>query len=121
MCGNIVPLYYRGILDVAGKGKPKTGGRQKGSVNKSTALLKDAILLAAERAGDKEGMVGYLTTLAKEHPAAFTTLLGKMLTIQAAMVSPEDDEPIAINIHFSEPPSRSGLTPQPQTNRIGVP
>ena len=59
---------------MAGKGKPKTGGRKKGSVNKSTALLKDAILHAAERAGDKDGMVGYLTTLAKEHPAMLERL-----------------------------------------------
>ncbi len=109
----IIRVYKTALLqrylDVAGKGKPKTGGRKKGSVNKTTALLKDAILLAAERAGNKEGMVGYLTILAKEHPAAFTTLLGKMLTIQAAMGSAEDDEPIAVNVHFT--PLRSGSTP----------
>jgi len=29
---------------MAGKGKPKTGGRQKGSPNKTTATLKEMIL-----------------------------------------------------------------------------
>ena len=43
---------------MAGRGNPKTGGRRKGVVNKTTALLKDAVLQAAEAAGDKEGMVG---------------------------------------------------------------
>ena len=43
---------------MAGKGNPKTGGRKRGITNKTTALLKDAVLQAAEAAGDKEGMVG---------------------------------------------------------------
>ena len=45
---------------MAGIGNPKTGGRKRGVPNKTTALLKDAVLQAAEAAGDKEGMVGYL-------------------------------------------------------------
>ena len=75
---------------MAGKGQPKTGGRQKGSVNKTTALLKDAVLQAAEQAGDKEGMVGYLTTQAIENPAAFMTLLGKILPLQRATGDDDD-------------------------------
>jgi hypothetical protein len=60
----------------------KTGGRQKGTPNKTTALLKDAILIAADRAGDREGLVGYLTFQAKTNPAPFMTLLGKVLPTQ---------------------------------------
>lgn len=60
-------------------GTPKTGGRQKGTPNKTTALLKDAILQAANNAGGPEGLVGYLTDQAKESPAAFLSLLGKVL------------------------------------------
>lgn len=33
------------------KGTPKTGGRQKGTPNKTTTQLKEAILTAAELAG----------------------------------------------------------------------
>lgn len=64
------------------KGSPKTGGRQKGTPNKTTALLKDAILQAAERAGDKDGMIGYLERQAVENPGPFMSLLGKVLPMQ---------------------------------------
>lgn len=64
----------------------KTGGRQKGTPNKTTALLKDAIMKAAESAGEdmagKGGVVGYCTFLAKSEPKAFAQLLGKVLPMQ---------------------------------------
>lgn len=70
--------------------KPKVGkntgnagkGRPKGSPNKTTALLKDAILKAAEQAGGKDGMVGYLTQQAIANPQSFLPLLGKVLPMQ---------------------------------------
>ncbi len=61
----------------------KTGGRQKGTPNKINALLKDSILMAAE-AAHPEGTVGYLTQQANDNPAAFMTLLGKVLPTQIA-------------------------------------
>lgn len=63
-------------------GTPKTGGRKKGTPNKTTALLKDAILQAATLAGGPEGLVGYLTTQAIENPGPFMSLLGKVLPMQ---------------------------------------
>ena len=60
-------------------------GRPKGSPNRTTALLKDAILKAAEQAGNKlgkEGLVSYLEAQATESPAAFLSLLGKVLPMQ---------------------------------------
>jgi hypothetical protein len=66
------------------KGLPKTGGRKKGTPNKNTALLKDAILEAATLAGDKDGLVGYLKTQAKDNPGPFMALLGKVLPLQIA-------------------------------------
>lgn len=48
------------------------GGRPKGTPNKTTALLKDAIIKAAEAAGSdgkgKGKLIGYCTFLAKEDP-----------------------------------------------------
>lgn len=64
------------------KGLPKTGGRKKGTPNKRTALLKDAILEAAQNAGGEAGIVGYLTMQAIENPGPFMTLLGKVLPTQ---------------------------------------
>jgi len=64
------------------KGCKKTGGRKKGTPNKTTALLKDAILEAAQRAGSKAGIVGYLEVQARLNPPAFMTLLGKVLPLQ---------------------------------------
>lgn len=59
----------------AGKGRPK------GAVNKTTALLKDAILIAAQKAGggDADGLVNYLEVQARENPGPFMSLLGKVL------------------------------------------
>ena len=67
---------------MAGPSQPKTGGRQKGTPNKVTAQLKDAILLAAENAGGEQGLVGYLTDVAEKQPAIFLPLLVKILPIQ---------------------------------------
>jgi hypothetical protein len=67
---------------------PKTGldrsktGRAKGTPNKTTALLKDAVLKAADKAGGKGGLIGYLTAQATENPGPFMALLGKVLPLQ---------------------------------------
>lgn len=62
----------------AGKGRPK------GSRNKTTALLKDAILQAATQAGGKDGLIGYLQLQAEANPGPFMSLLGKVLPMQVA-------------------------------------
>lgn len=64
-----------------GKGKPGPG-RPKGVPNRTTALLKDAILQAAEEAGGHGGMVGYLKIQAATNPQSFLPLLGKVLPMQ---------------------------------------
>lgn len=80
-------------LTNAGKGRPK------GAVNKTTALLKDAILRAAEKAGNKvgdEGLVSYLEDQAEKNPGPFMSLLGKVLPMQLAN---DDGGPLQVIIN----------------------
>jgi hypothetical protein len=63
----------------------RRGGRQKGTPNKVTGQLKDMILGALENAGG----VKYLETQANENPAAFMTLVGKVLPLQVGLDAPE--------------------------------
>jgi hypothetical protein len=70
-----------------GKRPPNAGkGRPKGSANKTTAALKDAILKAAEAVGEdgkgKLGLEGYLRMVAQADVKAFSGLLGKVLPLQ---------------------------------------
>jgi hypothetical protein len=53
----------------------KTGGREKGTPNKTTKALKDMILGALSEAGGQQ----YLARMAEEQPSAFLMLLGKVL------------------------------------------
>jgi len=80
----------------------RRGGRQKGTPNKSTALLKDAILLAAQKAGGDTdtGLVDYLTVQASENPGPFMSLLGKVLPMQFAG---DPDAPISISVSWLKP------------------
>jgi hypothetical protein len=66
--------------------RKKTGGRSKGTPNKTTATLKEAILAAAELTGmdgkGKDGLTGYLCHVASTDVKAFAGLLGKVLPMQ---------------------------------------
>jgi hypothetical protein len=78
----------------------KTGGRQRGTPNRTTALLKDAILGAAAAAGSDQlgagGIQGYCEFLAKDEPKAFAQLLGKVLPMQ--VTGPDGEGPAIIQI-----------------------
>lgn len=80
------PMSDSKQVAASGKRKPPAAGkgRPKGSVNKTTALLKDAILQAAQQAGGEGGLVGYLELQAIENPGPFMSLLGKVLPTQHA-------------------------------------
>ena len=86
---------------MAGPGRLKTGGRKAGTPNKTTALLKDAILQAAEKAGGKEGLVGYLKVQAEKNSAPFLALLGKVLPMQ---ITNADGEKLSIQVTLVKPP-----------------
>jgi len=53
----------------------KTGGRQKGTPNKWTQAVREAIINAFERAGGE----AYLIRVAKKDPRTFCGLLGRVL------------------------------------------
>jgi hypothetical protein len=70
------------------KGTPKTGGgSRKGIPNKTTRDLKEMILGALQAAGGQR----YLVQQAAKNPAAFLTLVGKILPLQ---VTGKDGGPI---------------------------
>jgi len=75
-------------------------GRPKGLPNKTTAMLKEAILLAADRA-HPEGLVGYLQAQASASPTAFLSLLGKVLPLQ--LHGAAADGSITINVMTGVP------------------
>jgi hypothetical protein len=57
------------------KGRPKTGGRQKGSMGKSAVELRRMIRIALKDVGGVE----YLKQQAEDNPVAFMTLIGKII------------------------------------------
>ena len=75
---------------MAGKGQPKTGGRQKGSVNKLTADVKAMVLEALDTAGG----VDYLVAQSRDNPNAFMTLVGKVLPLTLAG---DKDNPVNVS------------------------
>ena len=79
---------------------PVSPGRPKGVPNKINALLKDAIIQAAEAAGGEQGMVGYLTSQATQNPGPFLSLLGKVLPMQ---VAGDPDQPVKIVFEWAKP------------------
>jgi hypothetical protein len=82
--------------NLIGKGQPGPG-RPAGVPNKTTALLKDAILLAAEEVGQdgkgKSGLIGYCKFLATSEPKAFASLMGRVLPTQ---VVGDADNPVGV-------------------------
>jgi hypothetical protein len=68
------------------KGMEKKGGRQAGTKNKVTVLLKEAIIQAAELEGSdrkgRGGLVGFLRRLSRRNPQVYGRLLEKLLPYQ---------------------------------------
>lgn len=63
----------------------RRGGRAKGTPNKLTRSIKQAIEIAFETVGGPD----YLAKMAVEQPAAFMTLLGKVLPTQLEHSNPD--------------------------------
>lgn len=82
----------------APKGHARWGGRKKGAPNKLNADVKGMILTALNGAGG----AAYLQRQAEENPAAFMTLVGKVLPMQ---VTGENGGPVrtSLEIRFVGP------------------
>ena len=63
----------------------RRGGRKKGTPNKLTVTIKQAI----EAAFAEVGGVDYLALMAKQQPVAFMTLLGKVIPTQLEHSNPD--------------------------------
>lgn len=74
------PAVKQTVGNQIGKGMAGPG-RPKGVPNKTTQLLKDAILKAATDAGEGD-MAAYLAEQAVANPGPFMALLGKVLPMQ---------------------------------------
>lgn len=85
--------------DVFADGHKKAGGRHKGVPNKTTRILKEAVLLAAEASGEdgkgKGGLLGYLKRIAAREPKSFVTLLAKILPLQ---IAGDADRPVVLTL-----------------------
>jgi hypothetical protein len=75
------------LVTSTGRRKPPAAGmgRPKGSKNKLSSTIKDAI----EKAFDKAGGVEYLVEMARAQPAAFMGLLAKVLPTQLEHSNPD--------------------------------
>jgi hypothetical protein len=75
-----------------GGSKPgeRRGGRKKGTPNKITTDVKDAVLSAFNAAGGKQ----YLLSVAKADPRTFCTLLGKIIPATVGVGGPDGEGPV---------------------------
>ena len=74
------------------KGRKKTGGRKTGTPNKTTTVLREVVLAAAEAAGNKvggNGDVGYMTWVALNYPPSFLPLYIKAKPQQVEPEKPD--------------------------------
>lgn len=78
-----MPRGHTASLKIPKKGE-RFGGRQKGTPNKVTRELKEAIILAAENSvhSKSKDLVGYVTYLADKRPDVFASLLARLLPLQ---------------------------------------
>jgi hypothetical protein len=92
------------VLTASGKRKPPAAGkgRPKGSVNKTTKSVREAIEAAFQGVGGAE----YLMQQAQQNPQAFLTLLGKIIPaqVQADLTNSDGSfKPAVIQIVAAQP------------------
>jgi hypothetical protein len=82
---------------MAGPGQPKTGGRARGTPNKVTGAVKEAITAAFDEVGGKD----YLVEIARSYPKVFCTLLGKLIPSEVRAELEHSGEPLLIIRDFT--------------------
>jgi hypothetical protein len=69
-------------------------GRPKGGINKTSRILREAVLMAAEKVGSdgkgKDGLIGFLEKHARKNPELFFGLLARIIPLPSA---PSEDRP----------------------------
>lgn len=86
------------------KGNP---GKPKGTLNKTTKALKEAILAAGKTVGSEmdpdaeDGLTAYLEDVARNDQKAFCSLLGKVLPMT---VTGPNDGPMEMVVHIGTKP-----------------
>ena len=86
--------------DANGK-RRKTGGRQKGTPNRSTAAIREAMLAVFEALQDRAGGDnGHLLEWAEANATDFYKLTSKLLPLQ---ITGEDSAPIVTRIELVAP------------------
>ncbi len=100
-------------------------GKPKGTPNKITVTLREAILAAGEAAGGEGGLTAYLTRLALENSSAYSGLLAKVLP--TTLSTPESDGGLGVKMIFERhivwPDGRreiEGATPKQLPSPVSV-
>ncbi len=73
----------------------KTGGRKKGTPNKTTRAVKDAIAFAADELGGAERLTEWAREAPENERAFWTTIYPKLLPLQ---LSGEGGGPVAVSV-----------------------
>jgi hypothetical protein len=80
----------------------KTGGRVAGTPNKLTGAVRELILAALDGVGGQ----AYLERVAEQNPAAFLTLLGKVLPLQVNGSAADGAHQVKYVVEWVCPPAR---------------
>jgi hypothetical protein len=94
--------------------KGKTGASRKGKPNRMTRVLKEAMIMAAERIGEngrgRGGLVGYLQAQAREYPRTYLQVLAKLL--------PLDMQITALQLQLQANANGGAMLPLPEVINI---
>lgn len=74
-------------------------GRPAGSLDKGNSLIREMVVSAL----DKAGGVKYLTSIAASHPAAFLSLVGKVMPVQIEGAGPNGEIQATLTIEYVRP------------------
>lgn len=77
----------------------RVGGRVRGTPNRTTRILKEAVIMAAEQVGENgeglDGLLGYLRNIARADFKTYTQLLLKVLPLQ---ITGDANKPVVLTL-----------------------